>query len=83
MIRTSSRGSCKHEIDLTTIEHHNRGRVGVCKKCGTKLYLVLSREHPEARNRFKGSKKARLKLRGVRQKILERNGSPPRLPTNL
>lgn len=69
---------CEHEIDLDTIKYHKRGRVGLCKKCKVRVYLIMSREHPKPRTRPKGSKKARKR---ARQKIKERNGSPSSLPT--
>jgi len=67
---------CEHAMDLDTIKYHKSGRVGRCKKCGIKLYLVLSKQIPEPRTRPKGSKKAR---RRARQKILEKGSSPPSL----
>ncbi len=53
---------CKHEIDPASEKYHKKGRVGVCKHCGCKMYRTIFINNPR-RETPHMSKKKRLKIR--------------------
>lgn len=55
-------GYCKHEVEPKSIEYDKTyGRVGICKKCGCKVYAQRVNPNPK-RTRVKMKKKERRKL---------------------
>ena len=67
-------GKCKHELDksIPLIFDPKYGRIGVCKLCKRPVVYVKINFNPQ-RERFKGSKKDRLKSRKGLQDEIRRN----------